>query len=92
MVGKNKQIAFRAGIMPKIKDIYLVHLGNGMIGAYKPGRCPAISTARSEQFVDFAESLREDYPGYRLRCINNQGVRDKILFSLKGLTRDKSRD
>ena len=65
-----------------MKDIYLVHLGNGLIGAYRPGRCPTITYAPQDKFIDFVDSLREDYPEYRLRCVDNQGIREKILLRL----------
>lgn len=60
--------------MRKIKDIYLVHLSNGLIGAYRPGLCPTITYAPQDKFIDFVDSLREDYSEYRLRCIDNQGT------------------
>lgn len=68
--------------MQKIKDIYLVHLDNGLIGAYRPGRCPTIAYAPQDKFIDFVDSLREDYPEYRLRCVDNLGIREKILLRL----------
>ena len=57
-----------------MKDIYLVHLSNGLIGAYRPGLCPTITYAPQDKFIDFVDSLREDYSEYRLRCIDNQGT------------------
>ena len=50
-----------------MKDIYLVHLSNGLIGAYRPGLCPTITYAPQDKFIDFVDSLREDYPEYRQR-------------------------
>ena len=69
--------------MQKIKDIYLVHLGNGLIGAYRPGRCPTIAYAPKDDFIDFVDSLREDYPEYRLRCVDNLGIRERIEKQVK---------
>ena len=65
-----------------IKDIYLVHV-DGYIGAYKPGRCPMISYAKQSRFIDFVESLREDYPGFRLRCVVNEGISERIRGKIK---------
>lgn len=65
-----------------IKDIYLVHV-DGYIGAYKPGRCPMISYAKQNRFIDFVESLREDYPGFRLRCEVNEGISEKVRSKIK---------
>lgn len=61
----------------QVKDIYLVHV-DGHIGAYRHGKCPNISYAPQDKFIDFVESLREDYPEYRLRCVNNQGIENKV--------------
>lgn len=65
-----------------IKDIYLVHV-DGYIGAYKPGRCPMISYAKQSRFIDFVESLREDYPDFRLRCVVNEGINERIRGKIK---------
>lgn len=61
----------------QVKDIYLVHV-DGHIGAYRQGRCPMISYAPQDKFIDFVEGLREDYPEYRLRCVNNYGIENKV--------------
>ena len=74
VAGADRQIAAGAGSMRKMKDIYLVHLSNGLIGAYRPGLCPTITYAPQDKFIDFVDSLREDYSEYRLRCIDNQGT------------------
>lgn len=37
-------------------------------------RCPTITYAPQDKFIDFVDSLREDYSEYRLRCIDNQGT------------------
>ena len=60
-----------------IKDIYLVHV-DGYVGAYKPGRCPMISYTKQSRFIDFVESLREDYPCFRLRCVVNEGISERV--------------
>ena len=69
--------------MRKMKDIYLVHLSNGLIGAYRPGLCPTITYAPQDKFIDFVDSLREDYPEYRLRCVDNHGIRERIEKQVK---------
>ncbi len=61
----------------QIKDIYIVHVGF-YIGAYRVGRCPNISYAKSTEFIDFIQSLREDYPDYRLRCVRNWGIEEVV--------------
>ena len=69
----------------QIKDIYIVHVGF-FIGAYRVGRCPNISYAKSTDFIDFIQSLREDYPDYRLRCVRNWGIEEEVA---KVIVRDK---
>lgn len=60
-----------------IKDIYIVHTGE-YIGAFLPAKCPVISYTKSDKFIDFCLSLREDFPEYRLRCVRNAGIEGKI--------------
>jgi len=69
----------------QIKDIYIVHVGN-YIGAYRCGKCPTIAYAPAEKFIDFIQSLREDYPEYRLRCVRNWGIEEEVR---KVIDRDK---
>lgn len=65
-----------------MKDIYLVHV-DGQIGAYKPGKFPLVSYAPQDKFIDFVKSLREDYPEFRLRCVANEGIAERIKIQIK---------
>lgn len=60
-----------------MKEIYLVHV-DGYIGAYLPAKCPVVSYAVQNKFIDFAKYLRESYPEYRLRCVINEGIEEHI--------------
>lgn len=60
-----------------MKEIYLVHV-DGYIGAYLPYKCPVVSYVVQNKFIDFAKSLRESYPEYRLRCVINEGIEEHI--------------
>lgn len=60
-----------------VKEIYLVHV-DGYIGAFYPSKCPVISYAPADKFVDFAKGLREDYPQIRLRCVQNERIEEKV--------------
>lgn len=60
-----------------IKDIYIVHTGE-YIGAFLPAKCPVISYAKSDKFVDFCLGLREDFPDFRLHCVINKGIEEKV--------------
>lgn len=60
-----------------MKEIYLVHVDK-YIGAYRAGRCPNISYAPADKFIDFVQSLREEYPEYKLRCVLNEGIEAEV--------------
>ena len=60
-----------------MKEIYLVHV-DGYIGTYLPSKCPVVSYVVQNKFIDFAKSLRESYPEYRLRCVINEGIEEHI--------------
>ena len=76
----------------KIKDIYIVKFDR-YIGAYKPGRYPNISYAPGNEFTEFIQTLREEYPGYRLRCVRNWGIEEEVKKIIKrDLCIDKSKN
>lgn len=56
-----------------MREIFIVQLG-GQVGYYKPGICPSYGTAPAKKFKDLVESLREDYPGFRLRCVKDKKI------------------
>jgi len=37
-----------------------------------------ISYAPQDKFVDFVKGLIDDYPEYRLRCVSNQKIENKV--------------
>lgn len=55
------------------RDIYLVRV-DGYIAALKPYKQKMFSYAKQSEFLEFVQGLIEDFPQFRLRCINNQGV------------------
>lgn len=61
----------------QVKEIYLVHVDE-YIGAYHKGKCPMITYAPADKFIDFAKGLREDYPQMKLRCVVNEGIENKV--------------
>jgi hypothetical protein len=61
----------------QVKEIYVVHVDQ-YIGAYHHGKCPMISYAPADKFIDFVEGLREDYPQMKLRCVVNEGIENKV--------------
>lgn len=60
-----------------MKEIYLVHVDD-YIGSYLPAKCPVISYAKQEKFIDFVTSLKEDYPDYTMHCVLNEGIENHI--------------
>lgn len=74
-----------------MKEIYLVHV-DGFIGSFIPAKCPVVSYAPQNKFIDFAKALREDYPEYKLRCVINEGITEHIrkkIIADKLLTKKK---
>lgn len=59
------------------KEVYLVHV-DSYIGSFIPSKCPVISYAPSNKFIDFAKSIIESYPEYKIRCIRNEGIENHI--------------
>lgn len=65
-----------------VREIYLVHVDE-YIGAFYPSKCPVISYAPADKFIDFAKGLREDYPQIRLRCVQNESIEEKNRKRIK---------
>lgn len=65
-----------------IKDIYILHVDD-KIAAFKPGKHKQYSFAEPEKFIDFVKSIKETYPGYRLRCIKNEGIEQYLRQRLQ---------
>ena len=60
-----------------MKEVYIVHVDE-FIGSYIPSKCPVISYAPREKFIDFVKSLREDYPDFKPRCVINEGIAEAV--------------
>lgn len=65
-----------------MKEIYIVH-ADAYIGCYKPGKCPMISYAPREKFIDFVRGLMEDFPNHKYRCVINEGIKQKVLCKIQ---------
>ena len=66
-----------------IKDIYILHV-DGRLAFYRHSKkCPSYGFAPADKFIDFVKGLREDYPDYRLRCVQNKGLENWLLVRLK---------
>lgn len=65
-----------------IKDIYILHVA-GQIAFYKhSNKNPMYGFAPQDKFIDLIQSLRDEYPEYRLRCISNKGLEDWLYSRL----------
>jgi len=59
-----------------IKEIYILHVG-GQLAFYHPSKKnPSYGFAPADKFIDFVKGLKEDYPDFRFRCIQNKGIED----------------
>ena len=76
----------------KNKEIKIIHVKN-KIFAVIPSKFFTYSMAEPENFVDFIQSLREDYPNLKMRCVIDNELKKKLesrlhvqkaIFDLKG--------
>lgn len=74
------------------KEIKIIHARN-KIFAILPSKYFTFSMAEPENFVDFIQSLREDYPNLKMRCVIDGNLKKKVesrlqmqraIFDLKG--------
>jgi hypothetical protein len=60
------------------REIYMMKV-NGEWGALMPRkRGSIVFMAGNTSFVDFVQGIMEDYPSFKLRCVNNEGIAAKI--------------
>lgn len=60
-----------------MKEICIVFIA-GEVASFVPGKYPQYSHAPRDKFLDFIKGIREDYPEYRLRCVQNEGIENWI--------------
>lgn len=66
-----------------IKEIYILHVDGQLAFYHHSKKYPGYGFAPADKFIDFVKSLREDYPDYKLRCIQNKGIEDWLRLKLK---------
>ena len=67
----------------KYNEIYLSKV-NGEWGAYMPRKKgDIVMNAGKVPFIEFVKGIIEDFPNYRLRCVKNYGIDEKIAFYQK---------
>lgn len=68
---------------------FFIIQNNDYIGVFKPGKCPAYSYTRKENFKDFIKSIKETYPDAKLTlnrdAENIRILQEKILYDKKML-------
>lgn len=60
-----------------MSEIYIVHV-DSYVGAYKGGKCPMISYAPRDKWIDFVKTMIEDYPDNRLRCVHDEKIEERV--------------
>lgn len=65
-----------------MKEFFIVHAGD-YVGAYLNTKYPVISYAPQEKFCDFILSLRETFPDYKLRCVVDKSITQKVINNIK---------
>lgn len=66
-----------------IKEIYILHVDEQLAFYHHSKKYPSYGFAPADKFIDFVKGLREDYPDYKLRCIQNKGIEDWLRLKLK---------
>lgn len=61
---------------------FIVYADN-KIGAVSSGKCPTVTYAARNKFVDFIQGLREDYPGCELHCVHDEALENKVRKRVK---------
>lgn len=57
------------------KDMYIVQI-DGYFAAIKPCGDEIFRYAKKDNFCDFINALRKNFPDFRLRCVRNKGIED----------------
>lgn len=61
---------------------FIVYADN-KVGAVSSGKCPTVTYAARNKFVDFIKGLREDYPGCELHCVRDEALENKVRDRVK---------
>lgn len=60
------------------KEIKILHVQDKICAVLPSKRCFSYMTAEQENFVDYIQSLREDYPEAKLRCVIDDELKEKL--------------
>lgn len=62
---------------------FAIVFADNKVGAVSLGKCPAVTYAARNKFVDFVKGLREDYPGCELHCVRDEALENKVRERVK---------
>lgn len=60
------------------KEIKILHVQNKICAVLPTKRCFSYAMAEPENFVDFIQGLREDFPKFKLRCVKDEDLQKQI--------------
>lgn len=84
--------------MNKKGEIKILHVKN-KIFAVIPSKYFTYSMADPENFVDFIQNLREEYPNHKIRCVLDEELEKKLesrllmqkaVFCFKGVKNERT--
>lgn len=84
--------------MNKKREIKILHVKN-KIFAVIPSKYFTYSMADPENFVDFIQNLREEYPNHKMRCVLDEELEKKLesrllmqkaVFCFKGVKNERT--
>nr|DAI34101.1 MAG TPA: hypothetical protein [Caudoviricetes sp.] len=84
--------------MNKKGEIKILHVKN-KIFAVIPSKYFTYSMADPENFVDFIQNLREEYPNHKMRCVLDEELEKKLesrllmqkaVFCFKGVKNERT--
>jgi len=64
--------------MPRLKEIYIVHVDGqpAALGCVQGNPNHFYSFCPKSKFADWVQGLMEDYPDFKIRCIQNEGIEE----------------
>ena len=77
----------------KIRDIYLARVNGCWGGLITNNKTRVIINAKEGlNLKEFVTLLKEDFPGYRLRCVKNLGIEEYIKkYQMNYINKDRNR-
>lgn len=62
-----------------IKELYISRVEGAWHGFIPRKKCSITITAdKGVELAEFVQVLKEEYPGYKMRCVHNYGIEQKM--------------